>query len=99
MILATLEMEHGDKRKAAVVLGISLKTLYNRLGIYRAGADDRRGVSGTSLALSGSRVEHRGRTMSATSSARMTAKHSDSKEPVCNLSSSRSSAEVSAKRA
>ena len=36
MILATLEMQHGDKRKAAVVLGISLKTLYNRLGVYRA---------------------------------------------------------------
>jgi DNA-binding NtrC family response regulator len=32
-------MEHGDKRKAAVVLGISLKTLYNRLGIYRAATD------------------------------------------------------------
>ena len=39
VILATLEMEHGDKRKAALVLGISLKTLYNRLGIYRAAAD------------------------------------------------------------
>jgi DNA-binding NtrC family response regulator len=36
MILATLEMQHGDKRKAAAVLGISLKTLYNRLGVYRA---------------------------------------------------------------
>jgi two-component system response regulator AtoC len=40
VILATLEMEHGDKRKAARVLGISLKTLYNRLGIYRAGGAD-----------------------------------------------------------
>jgi DNA-binding NtrC family response regulator len=40
VILATLEMEHGDKRKAARILGISLKTLYNRLGVYRAGAAD-----------------------------------------------------------
>jgi DNA-binding NtrC family response regulator len=41
VILATVEMENGNKRKAAAVLGISLKTLYNRLSIYRAGADAR----------------------------------------------------------
>jgi DNA-binding NtrC family response regulator len=35
VILATLEMEDGDKRRAAAVLGISLKTLYTRLSIYR----------------------------------------------------------------
>ena len=35
VILATLELEQGDKRRAAKILGISLKTLYTRLGIYR----------------------------------------------------------------
>jgi DNA-binding NtrC family response regulator len=39
VILATLEMENGDKRRAATVLGISLKTLYSRLSVYRAGGD------------------------------------------------------------
>jgi DNA-binding NtrC family response regulator len=37
LILATLEQYAGDKKKAADVLGISLKTLYNRLSVYRAG--------------------------------------------------------------
>jgi DNA-binding NtrC family response regulator len=37
LILATLEMQHGDKRKAAEILGISLKTLYNRLNVYTGG--------------------------------------------------------------
>ena len=36
LILATLEGYGGDKKKAAEVLGISLKTLYNRLTEYRA---------------------------------------------------------------
>ena len=36
LILATLEQFGGDKKKAASVLGISLKTLYNRLSVYRA---------------------------------------------------------------
>jgi DNA-binding NtrC family response regulator len=36
LILATLEMTGGDKRKAAEVLAISLKTLYNRLNVYDA---------------------------------------------------------------
>ena len=36
LIVATLEHTHGDKPKAATILGISLKTLYNRLSIYKA---------------------------------------------------------------
>lgn len=35
LILATLEAHGGNKRKAAEVLGVSLKTLYNRLNAYR----------------------------------------------------------------
>jgi two-component system, NtrC family, response regulator AtoC len=34
LILATLEHYSGDKKRAAEVLGISLKTLYNRLNLY-----------------------------------------------------------------
>ena len=37
-ILATMEQCDGDKRKAAEILGISLKTLYNRLNLYAAKA-------------------------------------------------------------
>jgi DNA-binding NtrC family response regulator len=37
LILATLEMTGGDKKKAAEILHISLKTLYNRLNVYDAG--------------------------------------------------------------
>ncbi len=36
MILSTLELFAGDKRRAAEALGISLKTLYNRLREYNA---------------------------------------------------------------
>jgi DNA-binding NtrC family response regulator len=36
LVLATLEHFAGDKRKTAAVLEISLKTLYNRLNMYRA---------------------------------------------------------------
>lgn len=36
IILATLSRYDGDKRQAARALGISLKTLYNRLDVYRA---------------------------------------------------------------
>ncbi len=39
LILATLDRFEGDKRKAARTLGISLKTLYNRLAVYRAEND------------------------------------------------------------
>jgi DNA-binding NtrC family response regulator len=35
LILATLDQLNGDKKRAAEVLRISLKTLYNRLGAYR----------------------------------------------------------------
>jgi DNA-binding NtrC family response regulator len=34
VILATLERCGGDKKRAAQILGISLKTLYNRLNVY-----------------------------------------------------------------
>jgi two-component system, NtrC family, response regulator AtoC len=37
LILATLDQCEGDKKKAADVLGISLKTLYNRLNEYKPG--------------------------------------------------------------
>ena len=36
LILATLEQCKGNKNEAARALGISLKTLYNRLNVYRA---------------------------------------------------------------
>jgi DNA-binding NtrC family response regulator len=36
LILATLGQLEGDKKRAAEVLGISLKTLYNRLNVYAA---------------------------------------------------------------
>jgi DNA-binding NtrC family response regulator len=36
LIRATLEQVAGDKPQAARILGISLKTLYNRLNVYRA---------------------------------------------------------------
>ena len=36
LILATLELTGGDKKKAAEILCISLKTLYNRLNVYDA---------------------------------------------------------------
>jgi DNA-binding NtrC family response regulator len=42
VILATLESLDGNKRKAAEVLGISLKTLYNRLNVYQAHEQGRR---------------------------------------------------------
>jgi DNA-binding NtrC family response regulator len=38
LILATLEHVDGDKRKAANLLKISVKTLYTRLNAYRGGA-------------------------------------------------------------
>ena len=34
LILTTLERCSGDKKRAAEILGISLKTLYNRLNLY-----------------------------------------------------------------
>ncbi len=38
LILATLERCGGDKKKAAEILGVSLKTLYNRLHVYAGGS-------------------------------------------------------------
>jgi two-component system response regulator AtoC len=35
LIMATLDLHGGNKRKTADVLGVSLKTLYNRLNTYR----------------------------------------------------------------
>jgi transcriptional regulator with PAS, ATPase and Fis domain len=46
MILATLRMVGGDKCAAAARLGISLKTLYNRLNVYRAANQLEVGESG-----------------------------------------------------
>jgi DNA-binding NtrC family response regulator len=37
LILATLQAHGGDKATAARVLGISVKTLYNRLNVYKGG--------------------------------------------------------------
>jgi DNA-binding NtrC family response regulator len=39
LIVATLEQCDGNKQKAANMLGVSLKTLYNRLNAYRRGVD------------------------------------------------------------
>jgi len=39
LILATLEHFDGDKKRAAQALGISLKTLYNRLSVYKAASE------------------------------------------------------------
>jgi DNA-binding NtrC family response regulator len=39
LILATLEHCEGDKRRAAEILKISLRTLYNRLREYEPGID------------------------------------------------------------
>jgi DNA-binding NtrC family response regulator len=36
MIIATLRKCEGNKTRAAALLGVSLKTLYNRLHAYRA---------------------------------------------------------------
>ena len=47
MILATLNELGGDKRRTAEVLGISLKTLYNRLNQYGAAERVVSGVSAT----------------------------------------------------
>jgi DNA-binding NtrC family response regulator len=40
LIMATLEHHDGNKKKAADVLGVSLKTLYNRLNSYKEGGGD-----------------------------------------------------------
>jgi DNA-binding NtrC family response regulator len=40
LILATVERLHGNKREAAKTLGISLRSLYNRLKAYREDGDE-----------------------------------------------------------
>ncbi len=40
IILGTLKHCGGDKRRAAKALGVSLKTLYNRLGAYESEGGD-----------------------------------------------------------
>ncbi|HEV8113678.1 MAG TPA: sigma-54 dependent transcriptional regulator [Planctomycetota bacterium] len=50
LIKATLEHVNGDKPTAARILGISLKTLYNRLNVYDAAAETRpQNASGDAL--------------------------------------------------
>jgi DNA-binding NtrC family response regulator len=52
LIEVTLEYCEGDKRRAAAVLGCSLKTLYNKLNSYaRTGAPDRTRISSSALSL------------------------------------------------
>lgn len=48
LILATLEQCGGTKEKAAAMLGISLKTLYNRLREYDSRKDSHSGPTGSS---------------------------------------------------
>ena len=50
LIEVTLEYCEGDKRRAAAVLGCSLKTLYNKLNSYaRTGAPDHTRIVASSL--------------------------------------------------
>jgi DNA-binding NtrC family response regulator len=52
LIEVTLEYCEGDKRRAAAVLGCSLKTLYNKLNSYaRTGAPDRTRITSSALSL------------------------------------------------
>jgi DNA-binding NtrC family response regulator len=39
LIVATLARCQGNKTRAATILGVSLKTLYNRINEYRAQSD------------------------------------------------------------
>jgi two-component system response regulator HydG len=52
LIEVTLEHCEGDKRRAASILGCSLKTLYNKLNSYaRSGAPDRTRITSSALSL------------------------------------------------
>ncbi|MEX2205475.1 MAG: sigma-54 dependent transcriptional regulator [Myxococcota bacterium] len=54
LILATLEMLGDDKKKTAEALGLSLKTLYNRLNVYAAsGALVRERDAGSAATVAG----------------------------------------------
>lgn len=44
IILATLERNDGDKKQTAAELGVSLKTLYNRLNEYESGSESEEAV-------------------------------------------------------
>ncbi len=46
LILATLEEYDGDKKQAAEILGVSLKTLYNRLNAYKEEEKERKEEAG-----------------------------------------------------
>ena len=46
MIIATLKKCGGNKTRAAALLGVSLKTLYNRLNTYRAQGQDLSDIDG-----------------------------------------------------
>jgi DNA-binding NtrC family response regulator len=50
IILGTLKHCGGDKRRAAKTLGVSLKTLYNRLGNYEGPEDDAGAANGVTSA-------------------------------------------------
>jgi DNA-binding NtrC family response regulator len=52
LIMATLDAVSGSKAKAAQVLGISLKTLYNRLHAYRGNGFAAGAAAATAVACS-----------------------------------------------
>jgi DNA-binding NtrC family response regulator len=58
MIFATLQKCGGNKTRAAALLGVSLKTLYNRLNAYRAQGLAMDYDSGESDGESLERMEH-----------------------------------------
>jgi two-component system response regulator AtoC len=49
LILATLDSCSGDKKKTAEILGISLRTLYNRLDSYKMDQSDKKVTTGRNL--------------------------------------------------
>ncbi|MBC7984093.1 MAG: sigma-54-dependent Fis family transcriptional regulator [Candidatus Obscuribacterales bacterium] len=53
LIEATLEYFQGNKRRAAAVLGCSVKTLYNKLNVYSRGESNARRYSSRSMDVAG----------------------------------------------